>query len=72
MFPIHLKQHLESTYFFKCLFIYFERERERERQRKRAGEGQGQKERERIPSRFLAVSAEPKVGLDLTNHEIMT
>ena len=28
--------------------------------------------RERIPSRFHAVSAEPNVGLKLTNREIMT
>ena len=28
--------------------------------------------RERTPSRLQAVSAEPDVGLDLTNHEIMT
>ena len=28
--------------------------------------------RERIPSRLLAVSAEPKVGPDATNCEIMT
>ena len=36
-------------------------------------EGQGrERERERIPSRLLAVSTEPNVGLELTNHEIMT
>ena len=29
-------------------------------------------ERERIPTRLLAVSAEPDVGLILRNHEIMT
>ena len=34
----------------------------------RAGEGQ----RERIPSRLLTASAEPNVGLDPTNCEIMT
>ena len=28
--------------------------------------------RERIPNRFHNVSAEPDVGLELTNHEIMT
>ena len=31
-----------------------------------------QREGERIPSRLHAVSAEPDVGLHLTNHEIMT
>ena len=40
------------------------RERERERER-RGGE-------ERIPSRLCAVSAEPDVGLDPMNLEIMT
>ena len=48
-------------YFFK--FIYL-REREWGRGRERG--------RERIPSRFHAVSAEPNVGLELTNREIMT
>ena len=28
--------------------------------------------RERIPSRLHTVSAEPNVGLELANHEIMT
>ena len=28
--------------------------------------------REKIPGRLHAVSTEPNVGLDLTNHEIMT
>ena len=45
--------------------MYFERER----QSTQAGEKQGQKER--IPSRFRTVSAEPDMGLELTNHEIM-
>ena len=39
-----------------------ERGRERERER----------ERERIPSRLLAISAEPHSGLELRNREIMT
>ena len=29
-------------------------------------------ERERIPSRLLTASAEPNMGLELMNHEIMT
>ena len=49
-------------FFFGCLFIYFEKEREREW-------GRG---RERIPRRLYTVSAEPNVGLKVTNHEIMT
>ena len=38
----------------------------------RAGEGQREREKERIPSRLHIVSAEPDVGLELMNHEIMT
>ena len=40
------------------------RERERERQRQRG--------RVRIPRRLCTVSAEPDMGLFLTNHEIVT
>ena len=50
------------------MFIYFERERESAQM----GEGQREKERQRIPSRFCAVSTEPDVGLEPTNHEITT
>ena len=59
------------------LFILRERKRERRRDRERmqAGEGQRERERERgresIPGRLHAVSGEPSVGLELTNHEIM-
>ena len=42
--------------FFQSLFIYFERHRERDR----------------ILSRLHATSAEPNLGLKLTNCEIMT
>ena len=31
-----------------------------------------ERRRERIPSRLQAKSAEPDMGLELTNHEIMT
>ena len=48
------------SFFFK--FIYFERRGRAERERGR----------ERIPSRLHTVSAEPNVGLELTNHEIMS
>ena len=51
------------------MFIFL---RERERGRAQAGEGQTERERERIPSRLWPVSAEPDVGLDFTNHEIVT
>ena len=36
------------------------------------GEGQREKERERTPSRLHAVRAEPNVGLELVNYEIVT
>ena len=53
--------------FFK--FIYFwERHREREREWGRGRE----RGRERMSSRLCAVSTESDVGLELTNHEIMT
>ena len=42
----------------------------RERVSGRGSERQG--ERERIPSRLSTVSAEPNVGLKLTNHEVLT
>ena len=52
------------------MFIYFEREStyvcEQGRSRKRG------KERASQAGSALTVSAEPDVGLDLTNHEIMT
>ena len=54
--------------FFFLVFIYFERERMHVHEQGRDRE----RERERIPSRLRAVSAEPDVGLELTNHEIMT
>ena len=58
---------------FRVLFIYFfnvyfKKEcawgEQRERERKREGE--------RIPTRLLAVSTQPDVGLELTNCEITT
>ena len=56
--------------FFNVLFVYSwerasERERERTSRRGRGAEG------ERIPSRLRAVSAEPDMGLEPTNREIM-
>ena len=50
------------------MFIHFERERERERESR----GGAERERQRIPSRLCTISAEPDVGLEVTNHEIMT
>ena len=50
----------DRFFFFKCLFIYFEREREPGSPKEREREG-------KVPSRFSAVSAEPHAGLDLMN-----
>ena len=50
------------------LSLLSERASERERARAR-GRGRG---REKSPSRLCTVSTEPKVGLELMNHEIMT
>ena len=50
------------NFFLNVYLLWGVRSRERERER----------ERERIPSRLHAISAEPNVGLDLTNHEITT
>ena len=55
---------------FTFLFIYFERDKERVYMRWRGAEGK--RETENSPSRLCPVSAEPDVGLDPTNHEIMT
>ena len=54
-----------STFFiFLSLFIYFERQHKEGRNRERL--------RERIPSRLGTVNAEPNVGLECMNHEIIT
>ena len=55
-----------TSFFFFFKFIFREREREHEQRR---GREKGRKE---IPRRLHAVSAEPNVGLELTNCEIMT
>ena len=47
------------------------RERQRESASKGGAEREGDTESE-AGSRLQAVSTEPKVGLDFTNHEIMT
>ena len=53
-------------------FISFEREQDGGRGRKRERHRERERERETIPSRFPVISAEPDVGLEPTNHEIMT
>ena len=53
--------HVWVTDYYLLKFIYFgEREHGIE------------KGRQRIPSRLCTISAEPDVGLELRNHEIMT
>ena len=42
------------------------------RESSQASRGEAERERDRIPSRLCAVSAEPNMELELTNHEIMT
>ena len=66
------------THVFKCLLI-FERERERERERGSActhrhveSRGRAETGRQIIPSSLHAVNAEPDVGLELTNCELVT
>ena len=53
-------------YLFIHLFIYLYFEKEN------VQEGHRGRERERISSRLCTVSAEPDVGKDITNCEIMT
>ena len=79
--PVIYTQHWFASNFFtsaltsittikkKCflMFILWEREREEEQ-----GEGQREREGERIPSRLHTVTAEPDVGLETTNCEIIT
>ena len=60
------KRRISTTQFN---FIYF---LERETESEQAGKRQREREGGRIPSRLCTVSAEPDMGLELTNHEIMT
>ena len=64
---VHIYKSEKYIFFFFLDFIYlFLREREREQGRGR------ERGRERISSRLHARSADPNVGLEPTNHEIMT
>ena len=58
IFCVHLLSLLQYYNFLKCIYLGVGRGRER---------GRG-----RIPSRLCAVNAEPNVGLELMNCEIMT
>ena len=55
-------------FFFFNLFILRERERERES----TSRGGAERRTDRIPSRLHTISAEPNMGLELMNCEIMT
>ena len=68
MLQFFSKREWKNLFFLSLFFILREQERERER----AEEGQTERGRERIPSRFHVASAEPDVGLELMNCEIMT
>ena len=53
--------------------MYFETESAHGRAQVGKGQrGERERERENIPRRLLTGSTEPDMGLDLTNHEIMT
>ena len=74
VFPCEITAYFSFFYFLPFFFlnvyllILREREREREREQRRGRE----RGKERIPSRLCTVSAEPNMGLDLTNCKIMT
>ena len=57
---------IQFQYRVLSLFISFERDGESEQGRGR------ERGRESISSRISTISMEPQVGLELTNHEIMT
>ena len=60
-------------YYFKKKFFFNVYLLLRERDRVRVGEGQRETHTQsEAGSRLRAVSTEPDVGLELTNHEIMT
>ena len=76
MYCLFLALHVELTTFSKNLFFkfnyLFERERESVRLSAQVGEGR-EKERQNLNhNRIHAISAEPHVGLELMNCEIMT
>ena len=57
--------------FSEIVFKVYLFEREGEREKEGVGKGQREGERE-YPKQFCTVSSEPDMGLELTNHEIMT
>ena len=67
-----LKQQTRVNDLFLILPSYLFILREIKRECTCAGEGQKERGRQRTPSRLCPVSADPDVGLDPTNHEIVT
>ena len=66
---IAVSNHNQNSHFYFLMCIYFEKERESEQGgAERAGVG----ERERIPSSLHTVNAEPRVGLEPMNAELLT
>ena len=66
------KRHCSSVFFLFFFNVYlFLRQRETEHEWGRVREREGDTE-SKTGSRLCTVSTEPDVGLELTNHEIMT
>ena len=66
MLSAYSREAYSLSFFISFIYLFIVRERESVR---RAG---AETEGERTPSRLCTVSTEPDVGLELTNHEIMT
>ena len=64
-----LKGHRSHFYKFIFKFIYFEGDRERQSASRGRAERKGDKE-SKVGSKLGAVSTEPDMGLELTNHKI--
>ena len=56
-------------FFLKFIYLFL---RERERERESTSGGGTERRRDRITSRLRTISAEPDVGLELMNHELVT
>ena len=62
----------EGNFVFN-VYLFILRERERERERESLSTGGAEREGDdNLPNRLCAVSAEPNMGLNPTNREIMT
>ena len=67
-----LNRTLKQFFFLNVYLFLRESEWDRGRDRGREGGRERERERERISSKLHEVSAEPDMGLELTNREIMT